>query len=150
MVNDNHLDIYLSFSSYILWLDCKQLTQNYHTINLSTNKWFETWDKALVQGAWLQMCVWNFNSQGELVFEKRSLSHRLNITDADYATTKKCSLCCSCLLNITKTCLYSFDPLKPHFYIVKRGFTGVYIIFLISAQNHRLWVLVRTASARRF
>ena len=32
---------------------------------------------------------------------------------------------------ITKTCLYNFDPLKPHFYIVKLGFTGVYIIFLI-------------------
>ena len=28
-----------------------------------------------------------------------------------------------------------FDPLKPHFYIEKLGFTGVYIIFLISAQN---------------
>ena len=28
-----------------------------------------------------------------------------------------------------------FDPLKPHFYIVKLGFTGVYIIFIISAQN---------------
>ena len=26
-------------------------------------------------------------------------------------------------------------PLKPHFYIVKLGFTGLYIIFLISAQN---------------
>ena len=36
---------------------------------------------------------------------------------------------------ITKTCLYNFDPLKPHFYIVKLGFTGVYIIFLISAKN---------------
>ena len=33
--------------------------------------------------------------------------------------------------NITKTCLYNIDPLKPHFYIVKLGFTGVYIIFLI-------------------
>ena len=43
-----------------------------------------------------------------------------------------------------------FDPLKPHFYVVKLGFTGVYIIFLIFAQKHRLWVLVRTASARRF
>ena len=50
---------------------------------------------------------------------------------------------------ITKTCLYKFDPLKPHFYIVKLGFTGVHIIFLISAQKHRLWVIVRTASARR-
>ena len=36
---------------------------------------------------------------------------------------------------ITKTYLYNFDPLKPHFYIVKLGFTGVYIIFLISVQN---------------
>ena len=39
------------------------------------------------------------------------------------------------LASITKTCLYSFDPIKPHFYIVKLGFTDVYIIFLISAQN---------------
>ena len=37
---------------------------------------------------------------------------------------------------VTKTCLYNFDPLKPHFYIVKLGFTGVYIIFLMSAQKH--------------
>ena len=39
------------------------------------------------------------------------------------------------LIFITKTYLYNFDPLKPHFYTVKLGFTGVYIIFLISAQN---------------
>ena len=51
---------------------------------------------------------------------------------------------------ITKTCLYKVDLLKPHFYIVKLGFKRVYIIFLISAQKHRLWVLVRTASPRRF
>ena len=49
---------------------------------------------------------------------------------------------------ITKTCVYNFDPLKPHFYIVKLGFTGVNISFLISAQNHRLWVLVRTVMSR--
>ena len=45
---------------------------------------------------------------------------------------------------ITKTYLCNFDPLKPHFYIVKLGFTGLYIIFLISAQKHRLWVLTST------
>ena len=50
--------------------------------------------------------------------------------------------------NITNT--YNVDPLQPHFYIAKLGFTGVYINFLISAQKHRLWVLVRTASPRRF
>ena len=36
---------------------------------------------------------------------------------------------------ITKTCLYKFHPLQPHFYIVKLGFTGVYIIFLILLNN---------------
>ena len=51
---------------------------------------------------------------------------------------------------ITKTYLYNFDPLKPHFYIVKLGFAGVYIIFHISCSKHRLWVLIRTASLRRF
>ena len=45
---------------------------------------------------------------------------------------------------ITKTCQYNFDPLKPHYYIVKLGFTRLYTICLISAQKHRLWVLVRT------
>ena len=34
-----------------------------------------------------------------------------------------------------KTHLYNVYPLKPHFYIVKLGFTGVYIIFLISAHQ---------------
>ena len=53
-------------------------------------------------------------------------------------------------INITKTRLYNFAPLKPHFYIVKLGFTGVYIIFLISAQKHRLRAHVRTALSRRF
>ena len=36
---------------------------------------------------------------------------------------------------IRKTCLYNFDPIKPHFYIVKLGFTGVYIIFLFLLKN---------------
>ena len=57
---------------------------------------------------------------------------------------------CFTIVAITKTYLYDFDPLKPHFNIVKLGFTVVYINFLTSAQKHRLWVLVRTASARRF
>ena len=37
--------------------------------------------------------------------------------------------------SITKTRLYNLDPIKPHFYIVKLGFTGVFIIFLLSAKN---------------
>ena len=33
--------------------------------------------------------------------------------------------------HITKTCLYNFDPLKPHFYIIKLGFTGVNVFFIL-------------------
>ena len=60
---------------------------------------------------------------------------------------------CACWFesSITRTYLYNFDPLKPHFYIEKLGCTEVYIIFFfISAQKRRLWVLARTASARQF
>ena len=52
--------------------------------------------------------------------------------------------------DITKTRLYSFEPLKPHFYIVKLGFTGVYIIFLISAQNIDCGYSLEPTSSRRF
>ena len=97
--------------------------------------------------------------------------HSLTPTPASHPKTRYCFYCSSALfvrqwficsvcfvincfsfllLSITKTYLYNFDPLEPHFYIVKLGFTGVYIIFLISAQKHTLWVLVRTASMRWF
>ena len=36
---------------------------------------------------------------------------------------------------ITRTSLYNVDPLEPHFYIVRLGFTGVYIIFLFLLKN---------------
>ena len=56
--------------------------------------------------------------------------------------------------NITKTYPYHFGQRSNLYivklYIVKLGFTGKYVIFLISSQKHKLWVLVRTASARRF
>ena len=35
-------------------------------------------------------------------------------------------------------------PLKPHFYIVKLGLTGVNIFSFFFAPKHRLWVLIRT------
>ena len=50
--------------------------------------------------------------------------------------TRVCACVCVCggegvVLRITKTYLYDFYLLKPHFYIVKLGFTGIYIIFLL-------------------
>ena len=50
-------------------------------------------------------------------------------------------------IRITSPCdLY---PLSSQFYIVKLGFTGVYI-FSYFALKHILWVLVRKASKRQF
>ena len=40
------------------------------------------------------------------------------------------------LLRITKTCLYNFDPLKPHFYIVKTGvYRDINYFFLFLLKN---------------
>ena len=36
---------------------------------------------------------------------------------------------------ITKTYLYNFDPLKPHFYIVKLGLQGYTLLFLFLFKN---------------
>ena len=36
---------------------------------------------------------------------------------------------------ITKTCLYDFDPLKPHFYVVKLGLQGYTLFFLFLLKN---------------
>ena len=36
---------------------------------------------------------------------------------------------------IRKTCPCNVYPLKPHFYIVKLGFVGVYLFFLFLLQN---------------
>ena len=98
------------------------------------------------------LCFWHHSERHVTV-----LRVILNLKKWDWQYILSGSICrsCSCTLFpniyrkincITKTYLYNFDPLKPNFYIVKLGFLGVYIIFLISAQKHRLWVLVRTAS----
>ena len=44
----------------------------------------------------------------------------------------------------------AMTPSAEFLYIVKLGFTGVYIIFVIPARKHRLWVLIRTTSPRQF
>ena len=55
-------------------------------------------------------------------------------------------------LYIIKTCLYSFDPLEPHFYTVKLGFTLIFLFLLrnihygYSLKPPRRWVLTSTHS----
>ena len=38
-------------------------------------------------------------------------------------------------MRIMRTSLCNVDPLAPHFYIVKQGFAGVYINFLLLLKN---------------
>ena len=55
------------------------------------------------------------------------------------------------LPNIGITCPCNVYSFIPHFYIAKQGYTGLgLLIFLIFIPKYRLWVLVRTVSARRF
>ena len=59
---------------------------------------------------------------------------------ATLGSTVKCTSDCAedpsnTHIDIPKTCLYNFGPLKPQFYIVKLGFIEVYIIFLILLKN---------------
>ena len=39
------------------------------------------------------------------------------------------------VVTITKTCIYNFDPLKPNLYVVKLGFTEVYILLILLLKN---------------
>ena len=49
---------------------------------------------------------------------------------------------------IMKTCRCNVNPLTPHFYIVKLGFTRIIFFYLFYALKQRSWVLVRTALRR--
>ena len=66
----------------------------------------------------------------------------LNSLEKGFNQPKRCDLTVQKymykVLNITKTYIYNFDPLKIHFYIVKLGFTGVNIIFLISVLSRNM------------
>ena len=81
--------------------------------------------------------VWsNFVDNMYMNFKKKKcVTAGLELQLKGFVYAEKRYLSNSNLMHITKTHLYNFDPLKPHFYIAKLGFTGVYIIFLISAQN---------------
>ena len=48
--------------------------------------------------------------------------------------------------HIMLKCPCNLDPITTHFYIVELGFKGVFIIFLVFALKHILWM----SSLRRF
>ena len=52
---------------------------------------------------------------------------------------------------ITKTCLYNFDSLKPHFlYRITGDYRGIHVhYFPYFCLKHRLWVLVSLEPPRR-
>ena len=79
--------------------------------------------------------------------------HRCSLDFADSFNFKMLFVPSAERLVITKTWLYNFDPLKPHFYIVKLGFTEVHIIFLFllktidcGSRSNRLGEAVLTST----
>ena len=53
-------------------------------------------------------------------------------------------------MSLTCPCDEAPSPQEPHVCIVKVGFTGVYIIFLISALKHRLCVPVKRSGTSEY
>ena len=100
----------------------------------------------------------------ELAHEKTSItvacehqcprSHCLDL-QSDQDLMKNISANCHLLLpskclTSQKHTFITLTPLNPTFIWTNWGLQGIQHFFLISSQKHRLWVLVRTTSARRF
>ena len=62
----------------------------------------------------------------------KSLTSMLNV-NTKQTSVKRVKRCALIAFDITKTCLYKFDPIKPHFYTVKLWFKWVlhYFFFLL-------------------
>ena len=67
----------------------------------------------------------------------------LNTVSSTNSDLQQCDFIFAEYIMLTRPC--NLHHLTFHFYIVKLGFTGIYI-FLIFALIYRSWVLVRTAS----
>ena len=70
------------------------------------------------------------------VSTSQNKTRRHNIVVSIYTGRQKESY-----LTIMQTCPFDVDLLTPHFYIVKLGFTGVFI-FLIFALKHITYIII--------
>ena len=93
-------------------------------------------DIRLLHGLWAQCCK----------KKKKVRKTRKNKGSKDTAI-QRLSLSSWVNFNITNTYPYNFNPLNPHFYTVKLGFTGVYIVFLfllkisiVGTSTHYVWL----------
>ena len=91
-----------------------------------------------------------FSSILQIQNVKVRISQSISESPLDFEITRVDCVYHSASYSSRKHTYIILTPLKPHFYTVKLGFTGVYIIFLSFAQKHRLWVLFRTTSLRHF
>ena len=80
--------------------------------------------------------------QIHLCFKQKTMFHLKIVV---FTVVKIAAYCIGMLSSrIMITCPCNEHPFPSHFYIVKHRFTGVFIFF---ALKHRMWVVVRTASA---
>ena len=87
-------------------------------------------------------------------FKTEDLLLQLQIyVNAYIVVNNKCVKLILCLVfghGIMKTCPCNVYPLTPHFCIVKLGFTGLYIIFIVFALKHILGVLEQSTENCHF
>ena len=114
--------------SKILFLLARPIYKWLNNGELQWSVWIKSYDRCRVR---LENIKANWNP---IKYDKQKLTVMQKLLSAYLSNSHVNSLPHSTLHN-ENTPKYNFDPLKPHFYIVKLGFTGVYIIFLNPPQN---------------
>ena len=71
-------------------------------------------------------CFWK-----QVTHKRKKIGDLVLLSAFTYSTV----VCETAYAPITKTCLYNYDPLKPHFYIVKLGLQGYILFFLFLLKN---------------
>ena len=83
----------------------------------------------------LRGCVVSYDSDSGYVLRKPLLQFFSIVLKLCRRSLHSLRMCMGSSYYTTETCLYNFDPIKTHFYIVNLGFTGVNIIFFFSRRG---------------
>ena len=94
-------------------------------VRLNTPIHPETYWQSTVSQTSVRLFMLNINEWQEVHFCSTSLKHPKMPVHYLIAPNDDFYFC------ITKTCLYNFDPLKPHFHVVKLRFTGGILYFFL-------------------
>ena len=113
----------LSVTSYLRLYEIKSSFSHIQTAKAEIGLHFRT------DWSWVSLPVDIFYSNRVGWFCKRTMNQTVRMCRLTFTFDFRTKNQDHFFMNITKTCLYDFNPLKPHFYIIKLGFTEVYITY---------------------